>query len=71
MPKFSLGDRVTRPKDVYGDHSDKLHGVIVEVYSRYDTPTGDYPELYAVRWDNTDQRKEPANGFLPHGLERE
>lgn len=73
MLKFSFGDRVTRPKDVYELSSPLMHGTIVCVYGRKDcyphiNYSSVYPELYDVRWDN----KEKINrAFLPHGLDKE
>lgn len=67
MSRFKIGDRVTRPIDVYGDHSKRNHGIIVDVYAQMNTQFGDYPELYAVRWDCGHFEK----AFLPHGLDIE
>lgn len=68
-PKFEVGNRVTRPYNVHDPKSKLMHGTIVRVYSLQNTRFGDYPELYAVRWDETDV-KESGNGYLPHGLNK-
>ena len=67
-PKFVVGDRVTRPYNVYDEESRLMHGTVVRVYSRNDR-FGRYPELYAVQWDEADV-KESGEGYLPHGLDR-
>jgi hypothetical protein len=70
-PKFKVGDRVTRSYNVYDSTpgSKLMHGTVTRVYSRKNTPPGDYPELYAVRWDEADVT-ETGDAYLPHGLEK-
>ncbi len=68
-PKFNVGDRVTRPYNVFDPKSKLMHGAVAQAYSRKNTRFGDYPELYAVRWDEPDV-KETGNGYLPHGLNK-
>ena len=68
-PKFKVGDRVTRPYNVYNHRSKLMHGTITRVYSRKNTPFGDYPELYAVRWDEDDVT-ESGDAYMPHGLDK-
>lgn len=68
-PKFKIGDRVTRPRNVYNLTGRLLHGTVSRVYSRKNTKFGDYPELYDVIWDEADT-KESGNGYLPHGLNK-
>ena len=70
--KYSVGERVSRPIDVYGDHDIKKFGVITAVYDEWtpsrcdgDMPAMHYEELYEVQWDDGKVEK----GFLPHGLD--
>ena len=68
LPRWSVGDRVKRRFDVYNQSSPFQHGAVVLRYSIMDTGSEysqDYPELYAVRWD--DGRFEKA--LFHHGLE--
>jgi|SRR5882724_1415286 len=83
--KFKVGDRVTRPENVYDRNSPIMHGTIARVYNKTtshypinDFVLGPYPELYDVRWDeqfrkfSADGKYEfNASSFLPHGLDRE
>ena len=67
FPSWHVGDRVQRPMDVY-KKSPIRHGEVVLRYSITDNRgldySQDYPELYAVRWDDGKVEK----GFLRHGL---
>ena len=70
IPRWSVGERVKRRVDVYDQMSLFRHGVVALRYSIIDTGSEysqDYPEVYAVQWD--DGRFEKA--FLRHGLEVE
>lgn len=74
--KFKVGDRVSRPVDVYGDHNIKKFGTVVRAFSEISHhchwEDGDdhgcwyNPELYSVKWDN---EVRVSNGYLPHGLD--
>ena len=60
--KFDVGDRVTRPRNVY-KKSPLMHGTVSRAYScRYDSE-----ELYDVSWD----RYGVPKGYLAHGLKLE
>jgi hypothetical protein len=70
-PKFKVGDRVTRPCDVYDPLSKLMHGTVVRAYSRMGTKHGDYNELYDVYWDELwDKLDATGQGYLPHGLDK-
>jgi hypothetical protein len=64
--RFRPGDRVVRPVDVYVLDSPLRHGTVRSRYSAA-TKFGDYPELYAVKWDDGAF----SYGYLPHGLDPE
>jgi hypothetical protein len=73
--KFRVGDRISRPLNIYQENSDLRFGTIC---ARLAIPKGDgklypmssrygpYPETYSVVWD--DRPNEIHNGFLSHGL---
>lgn len=69
-PAWNVGDRVQRRLDVYDDSSAVRHGrvalrySIINIGSEY---SQDYPEVYAVQWDDGRFEK----GFLAHGLDKE
>jgi hypothetical protein len=65
--RFTVGECVTRPEDVFDARSRIKRGTVTECYDYHSRDFGYYPELYAVRWgDGSEQR-----GFLPHGLDSE
>lgn len=64
MPKFNVGDRVTRLKDVFDQKSELLFGTVTKRYEK-DSQFGHYNELYEVLWDNGERKQ----GYLPHGLD--
>jgi hypothetical protein len=66
---FEVGDRVTRPKDVY-NRSPLMHGTVTRRYGQdggLDGVKWHDPELYEVRWDDGYVQK----GFFRHGLDLE
>jgi len=72
--KFRVGDRVTRPVDVFTDESPLRHGIVVRRYHKHirygwdeEEPPVCYPELYDVVWDGGKEEE----AFLPHGIDRE
>ena len=70
IPRWQVGERVKRRRDVYDQKSPFRHGDVVLRYSatypsRPDLPAHDYPELYAVQWDDGKFER----GFLRHGLD--
>ena len=73
FPNWRIGDRIQRHKDVFNLKSQLRHGIVILRYSiwdngvSHDTYYGDYPELYAVRWDDGSFEK----SFLSHGLVKE
>ncbi len=68
FPAFKVGDRVARYRDVCILEKGVLHGVIVERYAVCNSRFGDYPELYAVKWDD---RERVEYGFFAQGLRLE
>jgi hypothetical protein len=64
--RFRVGDRVTRPINVYKSKSPLRHGAVVRVYAKR-SRFGFYAELYAVRWDDNGVERD----FLPHGIDPE
>lgn len=67
MWKFSVGDAVVRPADVFKRDSPLMHGVVLVAYSNHHSDFGPYPELYGVLWDG----KTFIMGYLPHGIRKE
>jgi hypothetical protein len=72
--KFNVGDRVTRPVDIWAPETTTKrlkHGVVTERYAQR-PKTGPMAacdhELYAVQWDGEEQ---PQRGYFAHGLEFE
>ncbi len=59
MTKFRVGEKVIRTEE------DRL-GIVVKIYSDYESWFGPYPELYEVKFNGGLIER----GFLPHGLER-
>lgn len=83
MVRYQVGDRVTRPQDIYNKNSPLLHGEVTCVYGKdaawpWTQPLGyirennkpgvwRYPELYEVRWDNGKVQR----GFFHYGINPE
>jgi uncharacterized protein YodC (DUF2158 family) len=63
---FKVGDRVTRPEDVYRKSKVK-HGTVTLVYTEASHLGWVDCELYEVQWDNGVVER----GFFAHGLEHE
>ncbi len=65
--KFKIGDTVYRPREVYAPISQwkMREGIIIKVYSDFESRFGPYPELYSVFWWDTLTLEK---GYLPHGL---
>lgn len=64
-PRFNVGDRVVRHRDVYDPRSRLMHGTVTarRVMGEH------YPEVYDVEWDEA--YKQSGAGYLPHGLDPE
>jgi len=63
--RFKVGQKVSRPIDVYAKRWKFKLGVITGAYSTWGTRFGDYPELYAVRWDDDTT----GRAYFPHGID--
>lgn len=66
MPRFEVGDRVTRLEDVYDQTSRLMTGTVIRRFSRQSELHGFYPELYTVQWDDGAE----GRAYLPHGLDK-
>lgn len=69
--RFQVGDRVTRPEDVFVQNSPLMKGTVTRTYTKHTYyPESEidwfYPELYEVQWDNG----KVGLGYLPHGIDR-
>jgi len=70
--KFAIGDRVTRPVDVYDPASPLKHGRVVSAHRNVpgglDGVTWTDDLVYEVLWDG---ESESRGGYFPHGLDPE
>ncbi len=70
MTAFKIGDRVTRPTNVFQPNSPIKHGTITHKYSSWGGINGCIwfdPELYSVQWDDGSVGK----AYFRHGLDAE
>ena len=67
MYKFKVGDKVTRPVDVFENNGLMLTGIVCHgPYCRGYKYLGWYPELYDVLWE---QKPKISKGYFCYGLE--
>ncbi len=66
FPTHHIGDRIERLTDVFDSNSIMRYGTVVLRYAVWESGflQLDYPELYAVKWDNGKCSK----GYLSHGI---
>jgi len=70
MDGYRVGDRVTRPVDVYAGQSPLRHGCVTRRYGKRGGLGSNHwfdPEIYDVLWDDGVEER----GFFRHGLDPE
>jgi len=63
--RYKVGQRVSRPVDVYAKKKKLKFGTVIRAYSERGSRFGDYPELYAVHWDDGSE----GRAYLRHGID--
>lgn len=63
--EFRVGDKVSRPLDIYDEKSKVKFGRVREVRFGHWTAHSYEPVIYDIQWDG---EADVSRGYLPHGI---